>query len=61
MRKRMPYWLELKWLIASYVFDLLIWMTAREASHEMVIAIHYLATNFDNDEKFKTVPMRAVG
>jgi hypothetical protein len=58
MRRRMTYWRELKWMIASYVFDLLIFLTKKEQSPEMCLAIYELSKVFNNDSRFNRVSMR---
>lgn len=55
---RMPFFAELRWLIAQVLLDWVVSLTANEASDEMVAAYFDLTQNFAPDPKFNTVKMR---
>ena len=60
MRMRMPWYRELKWLLAMRLAYVAYRMTEDEACLPMLEAWHALWKNFDAAEKYKTVPMRTV-
>lgn len=50
---------ELRWLLASKLFNWVIALTEREQTPEMKRAVALLAVEFNNDPKYNTIPMRA--
>ena len=55
---RMVFWRELKWLIASELFGVIVTLTFNEASSAMRKSLYTLALDFENDPKWSTVRMR---
>lgn len=55
---RMTVWKEIRWLIAAHLFGLVVRLTQKEASNDMMRAQLALALRFVNDHSYDTIAMR---
>ena len=55
---RMPWYKELKWLLAAKLFYWSLLLVQHEATKEMLTAYGDLADSFRNATKHNTIPMR---